>query len=582
METSVVAPVASAPAADMASPASSSPASSSGGEEPPSHKLPPAAPVLKPLDPASDEDAGDAPTATGSGAAAHSLAGAFGLMKDRAATAKKTLGPQLLNMKDMTSKKLEKYQPTIVKAKTSATAGLTTAASRMKEGSTQGWSMLKTKLAAAGPVAERIHTMGLNVMTDIYLGDTTVEGLVGVEDPRSASCLFLEKYRAAHLPADSPSRAKGLLRMTRAISNSSTHSVENETAPATAADQCFATPYVLGNILLFCGDLPVLARVSCVNKACRDFIASERRLEKFCVRYGHLPPSIRFAYWEKTTRVRKTREASELDYDTYLQMALSKGDATELIMTDVRRTYGRVAPHKRAANHKDEVSEEDLTTQLSEILHALAGRFPAVGYCQGMDYIAAHVLNKVKKSGSAADTKAEAESTFWLLVTLFERYGLHDMFAPGLHTLHVHCFQTQRLLELTEPALAEHFAHEKVPIEMFAVGWFQTLYLYLNVLPADSLDRIWDIFLYERNWKIMLRVAVAILQLSSEFVMEKPIDEIMQFFNTFADQADELLAETPLTQRALRLKVTNTVLTKLQKQHIKAKRASPTKTQTFS
>ncbi|OWZ22497.1 hypothetical protein PHMEG_0002781 [Phytophthora megakarya] len=534
--------------------------------------------MLKPLDPASDEDGGDAPTATGNGGA-HGLAGAFGIMKDRAATAKKTLGPQLLNMRDKTSKKLEQYQPTIVKAKTSATVGLTTAASKMKEGSTQGWSMLKTKLAAAGPVAERIQTMGLNVMTDIYLGDTTVDVLEYVENPRTASCLFLFKYKHG---LESPSKATmGLLRMTRAISNSSVHS-ETEPVVLNLAEQCFASPYVLGNILLFCGDLQVLARMSCVNKTCRDFIASEQRLEKFCVRYGHLPSSLRFAYWEKTTNVSKTRKAAELDYDTYLQMALSKGDATESIMTDVRRTYGRVAPHKRAANHKEEVSEEDLTTQLSEILHALAGRFPAVGYCQGMDYIAAHVLNKVKKSGSVHDTKAEAESTFWVLVTLFEQYGLHDMFAPGLHTLHVHCFQTQKLLELTEPALAEHFASEKVPIEMFAVGWFQTLYLYLNVLPQDSLNRIWDVFLFEKNWKIMLRMALALLQLSEEYVMEKPIDEIMQFFNTFADNAEAILAEAPLTERALRLKVTNTVLTKLQKQHIKHKRASPTKTQIFN
>jgi len=164
----------------VASPVSSSPASSSGGEEP-GEKLP------------------------------------FGMMKDRAATAKKTLGPQLLHMKDQTSKKLEKYQPTIVKAKTSATAGLTTAASKMKEGSTQGWSMLKTKLAAAGPVAERIHTLGLNVMTDIYLGDTSVDMLECVEDPRAASCLFLMKYRAGYPAADSPSRVKGLMRMSTSI-----------------------------------------------------------------------------------------------------------------------------------------------------------------------------------------------------------------------------------------------------------------------------------------------------------------------------------------------------------------------------
>ncbi|CAI5739764.1 unnamed protein product [Peronospora destructor] len=570
-ELPVATDVSSAPSTSiLASSSSASSASSSEGEETSEKSSPPAL-ILKPLDPASDEDVGDAPTATGDDLRLADI------MKGRAATATRTSGPQLLQM---SRKKLEKYQPTIFKAKTTASAGLTTAASKMKEGSTQGWSMLKTKLAAAGPVAERIQTMGMNAMTDIYLGDTSVDMMEYVEHPQSASCLFLLKYK--NLTA-SPFRAKGLFQMTRGISNFSTHSVENDQVILTSpGDYIFTSPYLLGNILLFCGDLVVLARVSCVNKSCRKFVASEQRLEKFCVRYGHLPSSLRFAYWEKTTNVRKTRETSELDYDTYLQMGLSKGDATKSIMTDVRRTYGRVAPHKRPTNHTDNVVEEDLTTQLSEILHALAGRFPAVGYCQGMDYIAAHVLSKVKSSGSAHDTIGEAESTYWLLVTLFEQYGLHDMFAPGLRRLHVHCFQTQRLLQLAEPALAEHFASEKVPIELFAVGWFQTLYLYLNVLPAKSLNRIWDIFLFEKNWKIMLRVSLALLQLSGEFVMKKTIDEIMQFFNTFADNAEELLAETPLTKRALRLKVTNTVLSKLNKQYIKHRRTSLTKTQTVS
>ncbi|CAH0515108.1 unnamed protein product [Peronospora belbahrii] len=526
--------------------ASLSSASSSGGDDVQS-----VASIVKPVDPArkeEEEDAGDnAPAVTGENS--HGLVSAFGMIKDRAVTAKKSLGPQLSQMRDKTSKQLERYQPTIVKkATTSATAGLTTAASKVKEGSSQ----------------------------DIYLGDTSVDILKYVEGPRNASCIFLLKYK--NLTAESPIRAKGLLRMTRTVSNSSTHSTDNDQVTfISPGDHVFASPYLLGNILLYCGDLLVLARVSCVNKGCRDFVSSEQRLEKFCVRYGHLPSSLRFAYWEKTTNARKTRETAELDYDTYLHMGLSKGDATESIMTDVRRTYGRVAPHKRASDYKDKVSEEDLTRQLSDILHALAGRFPVVGYCQGMDYIAAHVLNKVKRSGSAQDTKGEAESTYWLLVTLFEQYGLHDMFAPGLQRLHVHCFQAQKLFELADPGLVEHFAIEKVPIEMFAVGWFQTLYLYLNVLPTESLDRIWDIFLYEKSWKIMLRVAIAILKLSGKFVMNKPIDEIMEFFNTFADNAQEILAEMPLLERALCFKVTNTVLSKLTKQHIKYKRTSPTK-----
>ncbi|KAI9916489.1 hypothetical protein PsorP6_018185 [Peronosclerospora sorghi] len=594
--------MSSAPSAS--SPASSSSTSSFGGNDA-MDKVPPRSVSVRPPRNATSTD--DDSSATGHGT--HGVGSAFGLMKARAATATKTLGPPWLQMKDKTSRRLEKYQPTlIVKATTSASSGvemstcflypcerkntptetlrigLTTAASRVVDGSTHGWSLLKTKLAAAGPVAGKIQTLGLNVMTDFYHGDTTIDTLRYVENPKRASCLFLAHYKHRRCGTESASPAKALLRMstllaTRGISLSNGQPVEHDTrAMSSPGDRCFATPYVLGTILLFCGDLPVLAHMSCVNKSCRDFIASERRVEKFCVRYGHLPSHLRFAYWEKTANVSKTRQTAEWDYDTYLQMGLSKRDATDAIRTDVQRTYGRVAPHKRAAKHTDQVAEEGLTTQLSAILHALAGRFPAVGYCQGMDYIAACVLNKVKTSRPARDAKAEAESAFWFLVTLFEHYGLREMFAPGLYMLYVHCFQTQRLLDVTTPRLATHFAREHVWIEMFAVGWFQTLYLYLNVLPLASLHWIWDVFVFEKSWKIMLRVALALLQLSEAYVMEKAIDEIMHFFNTFADEADEILAEASLAERALRLKVTNTVLSKLHTQYVKHRRTSGSST----
>lgn len=299
-------------------------------------------------------------------------------------------------------------------------------------------------------------------------------------------------------------------------------------------------------------------------------------------------------------------------------MALSKGDSTELILTDVRRTYGRVAPHKRGPSDREEVvedTEEALINQLSEILHALAGRFPDVGYCQGMDYIAAHVLDHVKKyneaksaarqaanpraftrvqvdddddddddddeassptrTSASAATRVEVETAFWMLVGLFENYGLRQMFSPGLDRLHQYCFQCQRLFEIGMPALAEHFEEEKVMVEMFIVGWFQTLFLYLNVLPRESLDRIWDIFLFENNWKIMLRVALALLQLSEEHILGKRIDDVMQFLNTFPDKWDEILAPELLIEHALAIKVTNGVLSKLQKQYAKQKRSSP-------
>lgn len=428
-------------------------------------------------------------------------------------------------------------------------------------------------------------------------------------------------------------------------STSSNSDTQSALESSSFGAQCLANRFIVGNILLLCGDVQVLARMTCVNKASKVFITSEKRLWRFCVRYGDIPQSIRSSFWEHVasyvalhhmgclsylntnsilihslfrasclllSRVDSVRNSSELDFDTYLHMALSKGECTELIMTDVRRTYGRVAPHKHPPNAKGEIvmdTDQELIDQLSKILHALSGRYPDVGYCQGMDYIAAHVLDNVKKSSEAknaaraaqqvdahasdtdtdsesaplspgrtsqsAATRAEVETAFWILVSMFENYGLRQMFSPGLHRLQVHCFQLQRLFELTLPALAAHFEREKVVAEMFTVGWFQTLFLYLNVLPRATLDRIWDIFLLENNWKIMLRMAVAILQLSEEHVLGKPIDEVMQFLNTFGGKSEELLAVDALVERALSIKVTNSVLTKLQRQHARRKKATP-------
>ena len=242
-------------------------------------------------------------------------------------------------------------------------------------------------------------------------------------------------------------------------------------------------------------------------------------------------------------------------------MAKSKGDCSELIETDVQRAYGSVVPHRRIK--MDESDEEIavvtvdgiLLKQLSSILHALSSRFPDVGYCQGMDYIAVHVLDYMKKqtsieSASTADssgaiptcrtaaTPEEVERAFWLLVCLFEQYGLRQMYLPGLQVLHSQCFQLKRITELTMPALSEHLEKNKVITEMYMVGWSQTLFLYLTVLPRQTLDRLWDIFIWEKNGKIIMRGALALLQIAEPYIRDQETDEIMQFLSSFDGRSE--------------------------------------------
>lgn len=340
------------------------------------------------------------------------------------------------------------------------------------------------------------------------------------------------------------------------------------------SEQCFRQPYILGLIVVLSGDVIVLGRLSGVNRSCRTFLSHEKRLCRFCVRFGALNSSKRMGFWESIAEVESIRINSEVDYDAYLEMAKSKGECTELIMTDVRRTYGRVAPHKRTSTTSIEKVETDQARidQLSEVLHALAGRFPDVGYCQGMDYIAAHILDMVQQSNTTPIRPVER--AFWMLVALFETYGLRHMFCPGLPKLQLCCYQTQELFTLLVPALAQHFEQQHVMIDMFIVGWYQTLFLYLNVLPPSTLLRIWDIFLLEKSSKILIRVTLALFCIAYEAnVHEQSIDQVMQFFNTFKDRGEVLLREDKLLfEHALGIKVTNTMLSKLQKQYKRTKK----------
>ncbi|CAK4390083.1 unnamed protein product [Aphanomyces euteiches] len=356
--------------------------------------------------------------------------------------------------------------------------------------------------------------------------------------------------------------------------------------PASLAETCFGIPFVLYSILSFAGCVPTIAQMAAVNVSIRQLVLAEPRLVRFCVRYGTFTPRLRLGFWLHVSGASSLQASSDFDYATYVCLAKSNHEWTDAIWVDVRRTYIRVAPHLRNGNpwHDAVDSDADIQEQMSNVLHALAGRFPEVGYCQGMDYITAHVLEHVKAADASyahihGETKhrvmvAQEETTFWLMASLFESYGLRDMFSPGLGKLHLHCYQFNRLFQLGLPTLYDHFHTETIMVEMYLVGWFQTLFLYLNALPKSSLDAIWDVFFFEKSWKVLFRVALAMLQASESHLLQQPIDHVMRFLNTFATH-QHVLAATPLREAALRIKITNSMLTRLEKDHAAKQRRKP-------
>ncbi|ETV75040.1 hypothetical protein, variant 1 [Aphanomyces astaci] len=216
---------------------------------------------------------------------------------------------------------------------------------------------------------------------------------------------------------------------------------------------CMDMPHVLYTIVAFTGCVATYTRCSAVNRGMRHHLLAEPRLHRYCVRVGGLPASLRLPFWQHVSGSKELQQTSSVDYLTYQHDAKLKGEWVEAIYIDVRRTYGRVAIESSASGLSDGLfsrnnamdhSDQDIQSQLTGILLALASRYPLVGYCQGMDYIAAHLLQHVISHSTQAtaasalsavplSSKAqrlveEEETSFWLFVALLDQYGLEAMF----------------------------------------------------------------------------------------------------------------------------------------------------------
>ena len=52
-------------------------------------------------------------------------------------------------------------------------------------------------------------------------------------------------------------------------------------------------------------------------------------------------------------------------------------------------------------------------------------------------------------------------------------------------------------------------------------------------MPRETLRRIWDVFVFERSWKILFRVALALLALAEPELLVRDLAEMMSFLQRY-------------------------------------------------
>ena len=130
-------------------------------------------------------------------------------------------------------------------------------------------------------------------------------------------------------------------------------------------------------------------------------------------------------------------------------------------------------------------------------------------------------------------TKDE-ESAFWLLKTLAERI-LPDYYAPNIPGLITDVRVLSELIKTKCPAVHKHVESFSMPWELALSKWFMCLYS--DVLPIETVLRIWDCLFYEGS-KILIRVALAlVIQRQHEILMTDEFSKLVIEFKHCAINA---------------------------------------------
>ena len=161
------------------------------------------------------------------------------------------------------------------------------------------------------------------------------------------------------------------------------------------------------------------------------------------------------------------KEAQPGLYQRLVATAAPKGveDAIEL---DVRRTFPE---HPRLT--------DEFVERMRRVLLAYAKRNPEVGYCQGMNFVAASILLFIEAEDDA----------FWLLTHMVEEV-LPDHYVQSMIGHTVDRQVAEQLVALHLPALWNHLRELQLSMPFVTTHWFLCLFVTGARVAAHTLALI--------------------------------------------------------------------------------------------
>lgn len=179
-------------------------------------------------------------------------------------------------------------------------------------------------------------------------------------------------------------------------------------------------------------------------------------------------------------------------------------ELVETINMDIHRTF----PDNMYFASKNDT--KSLRKPLFNVLVAIGHRNRTLGYCQGMGFVVGLMLLIMK-----AEDNFE-EKVFWLMDTLINNI-LPNYYHPDMHAVKLDLEVLGELVRWKAPDIYNHL--DKLGMSWCLIGMKWFICLFADVLPVDTVLRIWDC-LFNEGQKILMRAALVIILNNKEKILK--------------------------------------------------------------
>ncbi|KAL8538548.1 hypothetical protein ACS0TY_000534 [Phlomoides rotata] len=218
-----------------------------------------------------------------------------------------------------------------------------------------------------------------------------------------------------------------------------------------------------------------------------------------CLVQGGVPMALRGELWQAFVGVKARRVekyycgllAPETNVDGRNTELESVG-ITEKYKAQIEKDLPRTFPGHPAL-------DEDGRNALRRLLTAYARHNPSVGYCQAMNFFAGLLLLLMPE-----------ENAFWTMLGILDDY-FDGYYSEEMLESQVDQLVFEELVRERFPRLVNHLDYLGVQVAWVSAPWFLTIFM--NMLPWESVLRVWDVLLFQGNRVMLFRTALAIMEL---------------------------------------------------------------------